>query len=267
MDQQPSTNSPNPLQKLRFAQVTANPGQPVTAPCPGCGQEITIDTPSPGSRLIKCPHCQAPVVMRINMPAIAPAKPAGPPAPMHIKVGEPARVQCPQCGKVHVITPTVPGRKTFNCVRCHTTVALVIEDPQVMPPKQADKQPSTTIALRDTDTQQAMGAITFGGFLGLNRKTVRLRVGQNTIGRADDEKPSSIAFNDSFMSRQSVLIDVMPGEDARAGFRFQFKVLNAANPVYVNKQQYAVGDSVFLNYGDTIKLGRTTMRFVKANTK
>ena len=182
-------------------------------------------------------------------------------------MGQPIRIKCGECGKMHVLKPSTAGRKSISCVACKTTIAFVVDDPAAqasvkVATAKAAVEPQATIALRDREKQQAMGAITFGGFMGLNKKTIRLRVGQNTIGRTDDEKPSSISFNDIFMSRQSVMIDVMPADDAKAGYRFLFRVLSAANPVYVNKQQYAVGDSVYLNYGDTIRLGRTTMRFV-----
>ncbi|MBO7609742.1 MAG: FHA domain-containing protein [Muribaculaceae bacterium] len=184
----------------------------------------------------------------------------------HAVLGIPVRIKCGHCGKMHVLKPSSAGRKTISCVACSSPIIFNVDDPnssiKVATAKVAS-EPQVTVALRGRDRQQSMGAISFGGFMGINRKAIRLRVGQNTIGRIDDEKPSSISFNDSFMSRQSVMIDVMPADDARAGYRFLFKVLNAANPVYVNKQQYAVGDSVYLNYGDTIKLGRTTVRFVR----
>lgn len=186
----------------------------------------------------------------------------------HAQLGQPVRIKCGNCGKMHILKPASAGRKTISCVACKTPIVFVVDDPAAQPQvkvatAKAPAEPQVTIALRDHDKQQSMGGIAFGGFMGLNKKTIRLRVGQNTIGRADSEKPSSISFNDSFMSRQSVMIDVLPADDAKAGYRFLFRVLSAANPVYVNKQQYAVGDSVYLNYGDTIRLGRTTMRFVR----
>lgn len=186
----------------------------------------------------------------------------------HALLGIPVRIKCGKCGKMHLLNPSTAGRKTISCVSCQVPIIFTVDDPAAtsqvkVATAKAPNEPRMTVALRDGNKQQAMGAITFGGFMGIKRKAIRLRVGQNTIGRIDSEKPSSISFNDSFMSRQSAMIDVMPADDARAGYRFLFKVLSAANPVYVNKQQYAVGDSVYLNYGDTIRLGRTTVRFVK----
>lgn len=187
----------------------------------------------------------------------------------HAVLGVPVRIKCGKCGKMHLLTPSKAGIKSISCASCSSTIIFSVDAPAAQSPikvattKKEATEPQMTVALRDHNKQQSMGAISFGGFWGIKRKIIRLRVGQNTIGRIDNEKPSSISFNDNFMSRQSVMIDVMPADDARAGYRFLFRVMNAANPVYVNKQQYAVGDSVYLNYGDTIRLGRTTVRFVR----
>lgn len=288
------------LGQLHKIDVAAHTGQSVSVACPVCGFENPYRVLRTGNAIIACRECKSPLLLRIQggtaiADATRPQAPQSPlpqPAPLpatqaaqllgvarnagdgtlavaeHARVGEPVRIKCGNCGKMHLLKPGTAGKKAISCVACHTTITFTVDDPSAQAQVKVETakepaQPQATIALRDRGNQQAMGAITFGGFMGIKRKTIRLSVGQNTIGRADDEKPSSISFNDSFMSRQSVMIDVLPADDVKAGYRFLFRVLSAANPVYVNKQQYAVGDSVYLNYGDTLKLGRTTMRFVR----
>ena len=287
------------LGQLQRISVEAQVGQEVLITCPACGCVFPYRVLRTGNAIISCRDCKSPLLLRIQpksipqeqpvpKPAAKPEKNSSQPAIQnasllgvahlgsdgnyvvdnHAMPGVPVRIKCGKCGKMHMLNPSSAGRKSISCVACGTSIVFTVDDPSAVShvkvaTAKAPKEPQVTVALRDRDKQHAMGAITFGGFMGIKRKAIRLRVGQNTIGRIDAEKPSSISFNDSFMSRQSAMIDVMPADDIRAGYRFLFRVLNAANPVYVNKQQYAVGDSVYLNYGDIIRLGRTTVRFVK----
>lgn len=85
-----------------------------------------------------------------------------------------------------------------------------------------------------------------------------LTEGINTIGREDEEKPSDIQIKDEYVSRRSVSIDV---QDSGNGYLFKFFVRKALNPVYVNGHEHEEGTSVFLNEGDTIRLGSTKLRF------
>ena len=195
------------------------------------------------------------------------------------KPGQTTAIKCGHCGKLHVFTPKSTGRKRLTCVKCHTITQFVVEDPNAIKvatakapaSKAADGQAADgqrhTITLRNDDPKNDIGAISVSGFMGLKRKEFRLRLGENTIGRDDKAQPSSIVFDDQFMSRQSVVIDVQQAHGSNAGFLFQLRVLNARNPVFVNKKAYHVGESVYLNYGDTLRLGHTTMRFVKAKSK
>lgn len=45
------------------------------------------------------------------------------------------------------------------------------------------------------------------------------------------------------------------------GYLFKLNVLQAKNPVYLNKVQLKVGDSMYLDYGDIIRLGKTDFIF------
>ncbi len=104
--------------------------------------------------------------------------------------------------------------------------------------------------------------IRFGGMLGgIANTRFPLRAGLNTVGRADPDTPSNISIkNDPTISRRSVTIEVVPKEN---GVLFKMKVLRAANPVLHNNKPLMEGEIIYLNYGDSIRLGRTTLRFNK----
>ena len=92
--------------------------------------------------------------------------------------------------------------------------------------------------------------------------TFRLSVGDNIIGRADEECPSQISIEgDDSISRRSINITVKQTE--HKGFSFKFTVLRSTNRVFHNQNSLKAGESIYLNYGDTIILGRTLFRFEK----
>lgn len=62
------------------------------------------------------------------------------------------------------------------------------------------------------------------------------------------------------MSRQSVEIDV---DHHDKGYSFKLTVKNSTNPVLHNNKPLATGDSISLNFGDSIILGKTKFRFDK----
>ena len=100
--------------------------------------------------------------------------------------------------------------------------------------------------------------LTWGGFF--NKKSYDIkRIGEHYIGRNDDEIKSDISIDDEYVSRRSVLIEAIPkgGND----FMYKLTVKSATNPVLVNGQAKEVGESIYLNYGDTILVGNTTLTF------
>jgi hypothetical protein len=85
--------------------------------------------------------------------------------------------------------------------------------------------------------------------------------GKNVVGRYDESKNSDIAIkNDSAMSRRSIEIDVMHSDK---GYAFKLTVLSATNPVLHNNNPLMPGESISLNFGDSIILGKTKFRFDK----
>lgn len=90
------------------------------------------------------------------------------------------------------------------------------------------------------------------------RKAYVLRTGKNYIGRRDNEFPSNLSLKDEYASAKSICIDV--NKTAR-GYTFHLTVEHATNPVLINGKDQPEGSSFDLNYGDTIKLGNTTLSF------
>lgn len=88
----------------------------------------------------------------------------------------------------------------------------------------------------------------------------QLKMGSNVIGRWDPAAQSDINIkDDATMSRRSVDINVT-FNDAE-GYRYELKVLKAANPVYYNQRPVNPQfDRYYLNFGDIIRLGSTEFR-------
>lgn len=90
------------------------------------------------------------------------------------------------------------------------------------------------------------------------RKAFVLRIGKNYIGRKDNVLPSDLSLKDEYASARSICIDV--NKTAR-GYTFHLTIEHATNPVLINGKDQPEGSSFDLNYGDTIKLGNTTLSF------
>ena len=60
------------------------------------------------------------------------------------------------------------------------------------------------------------------------------------------------------MSRRSIAITI---EEENGVFDFKLKVLNATNQVKVNDQRVKEGSEVYLDFGDTIILGKSKFKF------
>ncbi len=92
-------------------------------------------------------------------------------------------------------------------------------------------------------------------------KNYHLNEGKNVIGRHDESEMSDISIkNDSAMSRRSVEIEVRRTDK---GYLFKLTVLKATNPVLHNNSPLMAGESVSLNFGDSIVIGKTKFRFDK----
>lgn len=166
-----------------------------------------------------------------------------------LKVNDTADISCPHCGGTTHFEGSdhASASKTIKCTICQGPMIIKIVNP--------------TKHLSPTGIMSKRGKLQISK-LGFLRKNFDLKVGSNIIGRRDADCHSDIEFDDPTMSRRSANLVVSINE--KGGFFFELKVLNATNPVLVNGQEYHVDDSIYLNYGDTIVMGRTTIRFVQA---
>lgn len=207
------------------------------------------------------------------------------------KVGQLYKMVCPECGFSMVKKVAKEGRQRWDCPQCKAIVgfAAVANAPKSAPNSQENplagnpqvakaqlekekqdkarqngekqekqetpRKPTTKL---DKSAQQGMGELVWGSFF--SRKHFVLRPGSIWIGRKDSQEPSELQLNDGYVSRRSVLIDVIPSDK---GYLFKMTVKNASNPVYVNSSEIAVNNSVYLNFDDVIIMGKTKLTFKK----
>ena len=193
-------------------------------------------------------------------------------------VGKQYMVICPVCGKPVLTRATEPAvfrtmHKTCNApiiirgVMKNNSVATGCNREQEgqkidgksnqcsgMDSKESDE-------INDTGREVRLGSKTnakLSWWSITGRKAFVLRIGRNYIGRRDNELPSNLSLKDEYASARSICIDV--NKTAR-GYTFHLTVEHATNPVLINGKDQPEGSSFDLNYGDTIKLGNTTLSF------
>ena len=181
-------------------------------------------------------------------------------------------LHCPCCQRFFTFKALPAGSNVAHCPYCKSVFGYNSYDRPTHTAGDKERKPQTqaqtdaqsaphkpTKPINMQRSHRAMGKIEWRK-MGLLTKSVPLRIGSNTIGRRDANQPSDIMFDDSYMSRKSVDIEVMP-ELTSTSYTFKLTVLRAANPVFVGSAQLMKGNSIYLNYGDTIKLGNTTLTF------
>jgi hypothetical protein len=140
-----------------------------------------------------------------------------------------------------------PGHRTISCPACKGKCGLSVR--------------GKTLPIELTNTIQAIHGKLILLRKGWLNKDYRLFDGKNIVGRYDESKSSDIAIkNDPTMSRRSIEIDVIHSEN---GYSFKLTVLSATNPVLHNNNPLMPGESISLNFGDSITLGKTKFRFDK----
>lgn len=217
--------------------------------CPNkeCAHPIRMKDPGKaGIYKIECPACKH--TFRINIPE----KQAQAATPVRLPdaylAGESYTVSCPHCQKVQMrFTPQNAGEESLVCPRCKGKILLTV------------KAPTAPVYMTEPMASKGKLQLLRKGWL---NKDFPLNVGVHTIGRADADCPSDISVkNDPCMSRRSVSIEV---KKADKGYTFRLTVLKATNPVLHNNKPLTEGESISLNYGDSIILGETKFRFIKA---
>lgn len=238
---------------------------------PDCGQQIRLNRPAKsGVYAVTCPHCHTKKQLRLkgmdayvgtstsetggdSSQSTMPKTPDNSSKPSKemaedFVVDEAYSFKCPHCNKQEIGFKTdKPGHRTISCPYCKGKIGL-------------DIRPKTVPVTLSEQLQLYRGKLTLLRKGWLN-KDYRLSDGKNIIGRYDESSMCDIAIkNDSSMSRRSVEIDVMKTEK---GYTFKLTVLKATNPVLHNGNPLMAGESVSLNFGDSILMGKTKFRFDK----
>lgn len=194
-------------------------------------------------------------------------------------------IKCPKCQKnLYVQAQSVKAHKTA-CKGCGTPIYFIGKEVQnnVVNEQQPEKLTGSTEKVsreeennqntKKNEEEESKKTEKFGkpnakfvwGSV-FNRKSFEIkRMGEYYIGRDDDEMLSDVSIHDDYVSRRSIVINVIPKEGSK-NCNYKMTVMKASNPVRVNGQEIVVGGSVFLNYGDTILVGNTTLTF-KQNKK
>ena len=233
--------------------------------CPHCNKvEIPIRSEKAGKGVIKCPHCKGTTILKIkevekpssdsvssssNINAgsdNAPKKPVDLGDDFYIN--QSYTVVCPHCKEENLtISQDTAGQGIVICPKCKGRVQYTA------------RKPTETIVKSEL-IQRFRGKLILLRRGWLN-KDYQLKDGNNVVGRFDESMISDIAIKgDSSMSRQSIEIYV---EHHDKGYAFKLTVKNSKNPVLHNNKTLAVGDSISLNFGDSIILGKTKFRFDK----
>lgn len=199
-------------------------------------------------------------------------------------VGKVYTIICPECQEVLLVKAVSAVRYKKTCKKCGTSVSYMGKDavkneaPKEVPTEnfgKTQKYGSNTQAHdsqgsnrrnsnhergsnETTKTGKPNAKLTWGGIFNKNSYVFK-RIGEHYLGRDDDEIRSDISIHDDYVSRRSVVINVIPKGGKDCGYKLTVK--NATNPVLVNGQAIEVGESIYLNYGDTILVGNTTLSF------
>ena len=168
--------------------------------------------------------------------------------------GVKSKFACPECGKWVMVNSPKAGKFYVKCNHCGTPTAVKVEEKSEQETEKVNAKKRTRSVSLANDMER--GQLIWGGFF--SKKRHELRNGATVLGRNDPEEPSDLMFDDPTMSCRSVLLEV-DAKDASC----KLSVMRATNPVYVNAVNYPEGSSIYLNFGDTLKMGRTTIVYNK----
>ena len=187
---------------------------------------------------------------------------------------------CTSCGvKLRIRNPK-PGEHQIKCPKCGNLVAYQWQpasqpasQPAPQPTPQPTPQPAPPLD-NDADGKTKVLGIGFNkvlvtgqlllkkGFMKHDEVFDLSEARDYIIGRNDPMALSDINVDDPTMSRQSVKISASVSNNG--SFLYKLCVLRSTNKVMVNGRPVSQGDSVFLEFGDSFVLGRSTFVFQKS---
>lgn len=214
-------------------------GDNIQIRCPRCsGTFLMSRPPASGKYRVTCPFCGASPTVTYKAPARQ-QTPVQPVQPVQQQMPKPATP----------LPPPVPGP------------APVQTPPPLSMPSTPRATQRTGEMPQDPEATRLVGAGP-GGRLVLRRAgrpalAWSLREGSQIVGREDVDKSADIAIpDDPTISRHSLEITGIPGQ---TGWKFRIRVIRSLNPVLRNAHPVAVDVPEFLNFGDTIQIGLTTL--------
>ena len=189
---------------------------------------------------LKCPHCEQSFNVKHPMKACT------------------ATVTCPKCQQqFNAKFDAVPPEVLQRLQQASRPQAPQGTAPRPQQPPQEEASETRAIHLGGSSASGPIAQLVEKG--GIFSRSVRhtLHLGENTIGRADQDQPSDIQLKDNAVSRRSATLLV--SKDA-GGYHYRFAVNKATNPVYVNGKLTQEGEAIFLKTGDTIQLGKSKLK-------
>lgn len=164
-------------------------------------------------------------------------------------------VKCPQCQAVLLVkNPTDDKIKFITCPQCKASLQVrfdVAPAPTAPPAGDTSKTVYAPSALHKHSYALTCQGVTY-----------RLQPGVNTIGRKDTRSTASIQMDttDPYMSRNHAVIRVITLSGG--GTRAAISNSRNKNATRINDTTLQPGDELYLNAGDTITMGQTTLKFI-----
>ena len=243
-----------------------NENSTISVACPACKKQMRMRNPqTPGMYKITCPFCGKPFPVKI----VDNQNPAPEPQPVAVApaTGEPVVEQfCSNCGMKLRIRNPQPGQHNVRCPKCQSVQTYTYADKGVAADsgetKPVDQANKTKPTPKNFNISRGCLVPSRGRFR--SDRTFELAGKETIIGRHDPDAPCDVMIDDATMSRRSVSITA---ETKSTGLIYKLTVLNATNKVTHNGKALSVGSGVYLEFGDTIVLGRTTFKFEKSQNQ
>ena len=172
------------------------------------------------------------------------------------QIGKVYSFKCPNCHSLFISKANDDEVVKIKCPECETYICFSSRGKEGIP----SKRRTQIIAEEQFPTSEGVLVWSNDGQI-LNHT---LEPGEITIGRFDANEPSDISLMDNTASRRSVKIAVTRGEKS-GKYNIKLTVLRTTNAVYVNNNALYSKSSIYLNYGDTFKVGGTVFTLIAKN--
>lgn len=185
-------------------------------------------------------------------------------------IGKVYLIICPKCKKTILVKASSAKTHKVVCKECGTLLYYMGKEVAALKKEETLKTEQNESSSQEPTQQESNptipvvtpnGRLEWGSIF--KKKSWKISyAGSFFIGRLDDEVQSDVSIDDEFASRRSLLLEVLP-ERGRRECKYKITVNNATNPVLINGRAIELGESTYLNYGDTILVGNTTLTFKK----